>query len=297
MNRGLAAFGTVFTPRAQTSPGGRAWRATTPAGTTILIAEGDPLFASALAAYLVQEGFEVRVANDGTVGLAEFERKRPDLALIDLALTGLNGLDLCRRIRAMSDVPIIMMSARGTEVDAVLALEMGADDYVSRGCRMRELVARVRAALRRAPTVDRPDPQGLLTVGPVTLDRVRCEVTVGGQRVNLPRKEYRLLELLMEHPGRVFNRRTLIARVWGEDYVGTTKTLDVHVRRLRSKLEDDASRPTRIVTVRGLGFKFEPPPRANVTSIHPVMPRPPPVVLDDALVHQVADQKVLKVGP
>ena len=144
---------------------------------------------------------------------------------------------------------------------------MGADDYVSRACRMRELVARIRAALRRAPKVEPEAPRGVLRVGSLTLDRARCEVTVGGERLSLPRKEYRLLEVLLEHPGRVFSRRTLISRVWGEDYVGTTKTLDVHVRRLRSKLEVDAARPERIVTVRGLGFKYEPPRRTNVTPL------------------------------
>jgi len=259
----------VFTQRAQSSGAGRAWRSTTPAGTAILIVEGDESCASILAAYLTQEGFEVRVALDGAEGLAVFESHPSDLVLIDLALTELTGLDLCRRIRSTSDVPIIMMSAKGSEVDAVLALELGADDYVNLGCRLRELVARVRAALRRAPAAEAEDPRGILKVGAVTLDRVRCEVTVDGERRNLPRKEFRLLELLMEHPGRVFSRRMLMSRVWGEDYVGTTKTLDVHVRRLRGKVEVDAATPRRIVTVRGLGFKFEPPMRAVVTPIHP----------------------------
>jgi len=262
-------FRPVFNLRAQPSGAGRAWRPTTPSGTVVLVVEGDEVLAEALASYLSQEGFVIRLAADGAEGLAEFERRRPDLMLIDLALSELNGLDLCRRIRANSDLPIIMMS-EVSEVDAVLALEIGADDYVPRGCRMRELVARMRAALRRAPVAEREDPRGILRVGPVSLDRVRCEVTVDGKRLNLPRKEYRLLEFLMEHPGRVFNRRTLIARVWGEDYVGTTKTLDVHIRRLRSKLEEDAAKPRRIVTVRGLGFKFESP--TNVTPIHPGQP-------------------------
>ena len=154
-------------------------------------------------------------------------------------------------------------------MDAVLALEMGADDFVSRACRPRELVARLRAALRRTPTLEPKALDGMLRVGSVTLDRARCEVAVDGATCNLPRKEYRLLAMLMEHPGRVFSRRTLISTVWGEDYVGTTKTLDVHIRRLRGKVEDDAARPTRIVTVRGLGFKFELPRPTNVTPIHP----------------------------
>ncbi|HEX7277139.1 MAG TPA: response regulator transcription factor [Acidimicrobiales bacterium] len=260
----------MLTPRTQPPAGVRTWRPTTPAGTSVLIVESDRSVVETIASYLMQEGFDIRVATDGSDGLAEFCRQRPELVLLGLSLTGISGLDLCKRIRTISDVPIIAMSsAGGTEVDAVVALEMGADDFIPRSCRMRELVARLRAALRRAPQADPDGSRGVLRAGPLTLDRSRCEVTVDGARLNLPRKEYRLLEVLLEHPGRVFSRRTLISRVWGEDYVGTTKTLDVHIRRLRSKLEVDATVPQRIVTVRGLGFKYEPPPRSNVTPLHP----------------------------
>lgn len=277
----------MFVPKPQPSGNGRMWRPTTPAGTSVLIVESDGLFAAGLAAYLVQEGFVARVTADGTDGLTEFERSGADLVLIDLALSGISGIDLCRRIRVLSDVPIIVMSATGSEVDAILALEMGADDYVSRACRLRELVARVRAALRRAPRAGPDDSPGILRVGSLTLDRSRCEVTVDGQRLSLPRKEYRLLEVLIEHPGRVFSRRVLIARVWGDDYVGTTKTLDVHIRRLRTKLEVDAATPERIVTVRGLGFKYEPPP-ATMTPLYPAAS-----ILDGQAVEISADDGML----
>ncbi len=248
----------MFEPRARPSGLSRTWASTTPTGADVLIVEGADHFVPNLDTFLAQEGFSVRSAGDGDRGLAEFERRRPEIVLVNLAVPGLGGFDLCRRIRAESDVPIIVMSDLGSEVDAVLALEMGADDYVSRGSRVHELVARMRAALRRAPGPDSQDRRHVLAVGPVTLDLSQREATLDGERFHLTRMEYRLLELLMEHPGRVVTRRTIISRVWGEDYVGSTKTLDVHIRRLRTKLEDDAALPKRIVTVRGLGFKLEP---------------------------------------
>ena len=209
---------------------------------------------------LHREGFVVTIAVDGKRALRELDATRPDLVLLDVQLSDMSGLDVCRRLRARSEVPIIMVSAQSSDIDAVVALEMGADDYVSKSCRIQELVARVRAALRRAPNAEAPiaDGRGVLRAGDVVLDRERCEVVAAGRLLDLPRKQFQLLEVLLEYPGRVFSRQTLISRVWGEDYVGDTKTLDVHVRRLRGKLEEDPSAPRRLLTVRGMGFKFEP---------------------------------------
>jgi two-component system response regulator RegX3 len=230
----------------------------------VLVVEDEESFADALTVGLEREGFRVTHAADGPTALRRFADGEFDVVLLDLMLPGLSGLDVCREIRATSDVPIIMVTARGEEVDTVVGLEVGADDYVAKPYRLRELVARMRAVLRRAELrdeggdVERP-PGGALRVGDVHLDPMRHEVTVRGEPVALPLKEFELLELLLAHAGRVLTRDTLIDQVWGSDYVGDTKTLDVHVKRLRSKIEDDPRHPTRLVTIRGLGYKYEVP--------------------------------------
>ena len=225
---------------------------------TVLIVEDEESFVEALVVGLKREGFLVKVARDGAEALAVFDAVRPDLVLLDVMLPKVNGFDVCRELRARSRVPIIMVTAKGGEIDTVVGLEVGADDYVTKPYRLRELVARMRAVLRRAPLS--PDAEILgdaLVVGDVRLDPERHEVSVRGQMVNLPLKEFELLELLLMNAGRVLTRDTLIDRVWGHDYVGDTKTLDVHVKRLRSKVEADPSAPSRIVTIRGLGYKYE----------------------------------------
>ncbi len=225
---------------------------------TVLVVEDEESFVEALVVGLKREGFLVKVARDGAEALDVFDAVRPDLVLLDLMLPKVNGLDVCRELRARSRVPIIMVTAKGGEIDTVVGLEVGADDYVTKPYRLRELVARMRAVLRRAPSAaDDDDPGDVLVVGDVRLDPERHEVSVRGQMVNLPLKEFELLELLLTNAGRVLTRETLIDRVWGPHYVGDTKTLDVHVKRLRTKIEDDPSAPRRITTIRGLGYKFE----------------------------------------
>jgi two-component system response regulator RegX3 len=199
----------------------------------------------------------VRVARDGAEALALFDLVQPDLVLLDVMLPRISGVDVCREIRTRSRVPIIMVSAKTSEIDTVVGLEVGADDYVSKPYRLRELVARMRAALRRAPGPERSSRGGALTVGDVCLDPESHEVFVRGEPVFLPLKEFELLELLLDNAGRVLTRDTIIERVWGADYVGDTKTLDVHVKRLRSKVEADPSKPRSIVTIRGMGYKFD----------------------------------------
>jgi len=240
---------------------------------TVLIVEDEESFVDALTVGLEREGFRVRVARDGAQALELFDAVRPDLVLLDVMLPHVSGLDVCRQIRSRSEVPIIMVSAKTTELDTVVGLEVGADDYVPKPYRLRELVARIRASLRRAPGrgSDRAADGGseeILEVGDVRLDPERHETWVRGRQVSLPLKEFELLAVLLRNAGRVLTRDTLIDRVWGHDYVGDTKTLDVHVKRLRAKVEDDPSNPERIVTIRGLGYKFEtsrrspPPPPA-----------------------------------
>ncbi len=225
---------------------------------TVLIVEDEESFVEALVVGLKREGFLVKVARDGAEALAVFDAVRPDLVLLDVMLPKVNGFDVCRELRARSRVPIIMVTAKGGEIDTVVGLEVGADDYVTKPYRLRELVARMRAVLRRAPLSPDAEPHGdALVVGDVRLDPERHEVSVRGQMVNLPLKEFELLELLLMNAGRVLTRDTLIDRVWGPHYVGDTKTLDVHVKRLRAKIEDDPSAPRRITTIRGLGYKFE----------------------------------------
>jgi two-component system response regulator RegX3 len=234
---------------------------------SVLVVEDEESFVDALTVGLTREGFRVTVARDGAEALALFDGSGADLVLLDVMLPKLSGIDVCREIRTKSRVPIIMVTARSSEIDTVVGLEVGADDYVSKPYRLRELVARMRAVLRRAAAAasaaesdgggDVVDDAGALEVGDVRLDPVRHEVTVRGAEVALPLKEFELLELLLENAGRVLTRDTLIDRVWGSDYVGDTKTLDVHVKRLRKKIEEDPSQPTRITTIRGLGYRYE----------------------------------------
>ena len=224
--------------------------------TRILLVEDEPSFHEALSYQLNREGYEVSVAETGDDGLALFERDGADLVLLDLMLPGTPGTEVCRRLRARSRVPIIMLTAKDGEVDKVVGLELGADDYVTKPYSVRELVARIRAVLRRGEEGD-TSSDALLVAGPVRMDVDRHVVTVGGQQVALPLKEFELLELLVRNADRVLTRGQIIDRVWGADYVGDTKTLDVHVKRLRSKVEPHPSRPRHIVTVRGLGYKFE----------------------------------------
>jgi two-component system response regulator RegX3 len=228
---------------------------------TVLIVEDESSFVEALVVGLKREGFLVKVARDGVTALSVFDAVRPDLVLLDVMLPSLSGVDVCREIRSRSKTPIIMVTAKGSEIDTVVGLEVGADDYVTKPYRLRELVARMRAVLRRAPREDALSDGNVLEVGDVRLDPERHEVTVRGEEVALPLKEFDLLEILLDNAGRVLTRELLIDRVWGSNYVGDTKTLDVHIKRLRSKLEEDASQPKRIVTIRGLGYRYERPSR------------------------------------
>lgn len=224
--------------------------------TRVLVVEDEESFSEALSFMLRREGYEVGVAADGATALDEFERHGADLVLLDLMLPGISGTEVCRRLRQHSTVPIIMVTAKDGEVDKVVGLELGADDYVTKPFSSRELVARIRAVLRR-----RGEPEELvlsiLEAGPVRIDVDRHVVTVRGDTIAMPLKEFDLLELLVRNAGRVLTRGQIIDRVWGSDYVGDTKTLDVHVKRLRAKIEEDPRNPALILTVRGLGYKFE----------------------------------------
>lgn len=224
----------------------------------VLVVEDEESFSDALSYMLRKEGFEVSVAATGTSALTEFDRTGADIVLLDLMLPEMSGTEVCRQLRQRSHVPIIMVTARDSEIDKVVGLEIGADDYVTKPYSPRELVARIRAVLRRQ-SVDAVELSApTLAAGPVRMDVERHVVTVAGSAVQLPLKEFELLELLLRNAGRVLTRGQLIDRVWGADYVGDTKTLDVHVKRLRSKVEPEPSTPRYIVTVRGLGYKFEP---------------------------------------
>jgi len=230
---------------------------------TVLLAEDEESFVDALVVGLGREGFDLTVARDGAEALALFDELAPDLVLLDLMLPKLSGIDVCRAIRARSTVPIIIVTAKGTEIDTVVGLEVGADDYVTKPYRLRELVARMRAVLRRTPTPVAPAAGrdvAVTKVGEVSLDTDRHRVHVRDEEVHLRRKEFELLALLIENAGRVLTRDTLIDRVWGTDYVGDTKTLDVHIKRLRGRIEVDPSNPVIITTVRGVGYRFERPP-------------------------------------
>ena len=223
----------------------------------VLVVDDEESLLEAVRYALSREGFDVSVARDGGEAVRVFEAERPDLLVLDLMLPVMNGWDVCRRVRASSRVPIIMLTARDAEVDRVVGLEMGADDYVTKPFSVRELVARVRALLRRAAG---PEPSGeaaVIEATGVRLDPERHEVRVRGDLVTLPLKEFELLAVLMENRGRVLTRQTLIDRVWGFDYVGDTKTLDVHVKRLRARIEEDRHEPKLIVTVRGVGYRFD----------------------------------------
>jgi len=242
---------TTHTAAPSTGPGGNT-------SSTVLLVEDEEAFIEALTVGLRREGFIVEVARDGAEALDRFDVVQPDLVLLDVMLPTISGIDVCRELRRRSDTPIIMVTAKAAEIDTVVALEVGADDYVTKPYRLRELVARMRAVLRRrtvggeAPAAD----HDVIRVDDIELDTDSHEVHVRGELVNLPLKEFELLALLMENAGRVLPRSTLIDRVWGSDYVGDTKTLDVHVKRVRSKIEEDPSKPTRIVTIRGLGYKY-----------------------------------------
>lgn len=224
--------------------------------TRILMVEDEEALSEPLAFLLGREGFQVQVVADGISAVAEFERSGADLVLLDLMLPGQSGTEVCKQIRASSSVPIIMLTAKDSELDKVLGLELGADDYVTKPYSSRELIARIRAVLRR-----QGEPEDLssqtVSAGPVRMDIARHVVTVQGQQIALPLKEFELLEILLRNAGRVMTRSQLIDRVWGADYVGDTKTLDVHIKRLRSKVEPDPSSPRYLLTVRGLGYKFE----------------------------------------
>jgi two-component system response regulator RegX3 len=225
--------------------------------TRVLVVEDEESFSDALSYMLRREGFEVAVAGTGPDALSEFDRSGADLVLLDLMLPGLSGTEVCRTLRQRSNVPVIMLTARDSEIDKVVGLELGADDYVTKPFSSRELVARIRAVLRRRGEPAEEPAGAALEAGPVRMDVERHVVTVDGGSVPMPLKEFDLLELLLRNAGRVLTRGQLIDRVWGSDYVGDTKTLDVHVKRLRAKIEPDPSNPRHLVTVRGLGYKFE----------------------------------------
>jgi len=246
-------------------------------GPLVLLVEDEESFVEALTLGLVREGFRVEVATDGIEALDRFEASPPDVVLLDVMLPRLSGIDVCRQLRSRSSVPILMLTAKTAEIDAVVGLEVGADDYITKPYRLRELVARIRAVLRRAPGSGVPGSGGAATgpagsgrertgdvtqrleVGDVTLDFDRHEVTIRGEPHDLPLKEFELLALLLAFAGRVMPREALIDRIWGQDYVGDGKTLDVHVKRLRAKVETDPSSPARIVTIRGVGYKYVQP--------------------------------------
>lgn len=224
--------------------------------TRILVVEDEESFSDALSFMLKREGFDVTVAADGNAAVSEFDANGADLVLLDLMLPGISGTEVCKNIRTKSNVPIIMVSAKDGEIDKVLGLELGADDYVTKPFSSRELLARVRAVLRRHGEVDELLPL-VVEAGPVRMDVDRHVVTVRGTAVPMPLKEFDLLEMLVRNSGRVMTRGQLIDRVWGADYVGDTKTLDVHVKRIRAKIEEDPANPVHLVTVRGLGYKYE----------------------------------------
>ena len=229
--------------------------------TSILVVDDEPVFIEALTISLEREGFGVIAAADGPAALKAISEKDPDLILLDVMLPGMSGIDVCRKIRKSSSVPVIMVTAKGEEIDAVVGLEVGADDYITKPYRLRELIARIRAILRRSEhspkedeTISNPE---VLVEGAVRLDLERHELSVDGELVSLALREFDLLSYLMENSGRVVTRESLMQNVWGWDYIGDTKTIDVHVKRLRSKIESDPSAPLRISTIRGVGYRYE----------------------------------------
>ena len=224
--------------------------------TSILLVEDEAALSEPLAYLLKREGYEVTVAEDGPTALAEFGRGGSDLVLLDLMLPGIPGTEVCREIRSRSQVPIIMLTAKDSEVDIVVGLELGADDYVTKPYSSRELLARIRAVLRRRLESEEVPDDAVLEAGTVRMDVDRHTVSVSGREISMPLKEFELLELLLRNAGRVLTRGQLIDRVWGSDYFGDTKTLDVHIKRIRSRIEETPSEPTMLVTVRGLGYRF-----------------------------------------
>lgn len=230
---------------------------------TVLVVEDEESFVEALKVGLKREGFRVEVARDGQQALDMFDIVKPDVVLLDVMLPRMSGIDVCRQLRKKTTTPIIMVTAKGAEIDTVVGLEVGADDYVTKPYRLRELTARMRAVMRRVPTARGGEISGSsIEVGDVAIDPDEHDVIIRGESHKLPLKEFELLHLLLANAGRVLPRETLIDRVWGIDYVGDTKTLDVHIKRLRSKIEDDPAVPTRIITIRGLGYKYEKPRNA-----------------------------------
>ena len=227
-------------------------------GPRILVVEDEESFVDALSVGLAREGFEVTIARDGHEGIETFESRPFDVVLLDLMLPRVSGLDVCRAIRVSSSVPIIIVSAKGEEVDMVLMLEIGADDYVTKPYRLRELVARIRAVLRRHETANAPAPsESVVEHGNLRLDVDARRCFLDGKEIKLRKKEFALMLLLLENPGRVLTRDVLIDRVWGSDYVGDTKTLDVHIKRLRTLIEDDPKNPRHLTTIRGVGYRLE----------------------------------------
>ena len=222
----------------------------------ILVVEDEPSYSEPLTYLLRKEGYQVQVAETGTEGLAAFDRTGADLVLLDVMLPGMSGIDVCRNLRAKSNVPVIMLTAKDSEIDKVVGLELGADDYVTKPYSSRELLARIKAVLRRGAEPGGV-PAGTGSAGPGALDGERHVVSIRGDRISLPLKEFELLEFLVRNNGRVLTRGQLIDRIWGSDYVGDTKTLDVHIKRLRKKVEFTPKEPVHILTVRGLGYKFE----------------------------------------
>ncbi len=225
--------------------------------TRVLIVEDEPDLADPLAYLLRREGFEVEIAEDGGLALDAFTARGADIVLLDLMLPGMPGTEVCRVIRSTSKVPIIMLTAKDSEVDIVVGLELGADDYITKPYSSRELLARMRAVLRRSETDELEVDERVIQGGRVTLDIDRHTIAVDGSEIAMPLKEFELLELLMRNAGRVLTRGQLIDRVWGSDYFGDTKTLDVHIKRIRSRIERNPSQPTMLLTVRGLGYRFE----------------------------------------
>lgn len=225
--------------------------------TRVLLVEDEPDLADPLAYLLHREGFEVEIAEDGDAALTAFRERGADILLLDLMLPGMPGTEVCRQVRTTSSVPIIMLTAKDSEIDIVVGLELGADDYVTKPYSARELLARMRAVLRRAQQDEADLEERVLQGGRVTLDIDRHTVAVDGELINMPLKEFELLEVLMRNAGRVLTRGQLIDRVWGSDYFGDTKTLDVHIKRIRSRIEEQPSEPVMLVTVRGLGYRFE----------------------------------------
>ena len=223
----------------------------------ILIVEDEEALSDPLAFLLGREGFQTIVVDNGLDALPVFDREGADLVPLDVMLPGMSGMEVCRKLREVSSVPIIMLTAKDSELDKVLGLELGADDYVTKPYSARELIARIRAVLRRRSAETDSATESVLQGGPVRMDIDRHVVTVNGEEISMPLKEFELLEILLRNVGRVMTRGQLIERVWGADYVGDTKTLDVHIKRLRSKIEPDSSTPQYVVTVRGLGYKFE----------------------------------------